>query len=97
MNMRVLKWMFGRVDGTADGQETLLGYMPEYHDIDWKGLEFTKEQFKNVMNIDSEKWKNEMQSHKKFFLTLERSLPNEFLRIQENNYNKLLKTPELHA
>lgn len=96
-NMRVLKWVFGRVDGTANATDTLLGYMPEYNDIDWSGLEFSKDQFKNVMSIDSEKWKNEMQSHKKFFLTLERSLPNEFLRIQENNYSKLLKTPELHA
>lgn len=96
-NMRVLKWVFGRVDGTAKATDTLLGYMPEYHDIDWNGLDFSKEQFRNVMSIDSEKWKNEMQSHKKFFLTLERSLPNEFLRIQENNYSKLLKTPELHA
>ena len=96
-NMRVLKWVFGRVDGTANATDTLLGYMPEYSDIDWKGLDFTKDQFNNVMSIDSEKWKFEMQSHKKFFLTLERSLPNEFLRMQENNYSKLLKTPELHA
>lgn len=99
-NMRVLKWVFGRVDGTANATDTLLGYMPEYGDIDWNGLEFSKEQFRNVMSIDSEKWKSEMQSHKKFFLTLERSLPNEFLRIQENNYSKLLRTsepPEMHA
>ena len=96
-NMRVLKWVFGRVDGTAQATDTLLGYMPEYNDIDWNGLDFSKEQFRNVMSVDSEKWKNEMQSHKKFFLTLERSLPNEFLRIQENNYSKLLKTPDLHA
>lgn len=96
-NMRVLKWVFGRVDGTANATDTLLGYMPEYNDIDWNGLDFSKDQFRNVMSIDSEKWKNEMQSHKKFFLTLERSLPNEFLRIQENNYSKLLRTPELQA
>lgn len=96
-NMRVLKWVFGRVDGTANATNTLLGYVPEYSDIDWNGLDFSRDQFNKVMSIDSEKWKSEMQSHKKFFLTLERSLPNEFLRIQESNYSKLLKTPELHA
>ena len=90
-NMRVLKWIFGRVEGSANATETALGFMPEYADLDWKGLNFTNQQFKNVMSIDSEKWLNEIASHKNFFLTLDKSLPVEFMNIQENNYAKLAK------
>ncbi len=88
-NMRVLKWMFGRIDGSSAGTETALGYMPEYTDMDWTGLDYSKEQFKNVMSIDSEKWTKEVLSHKDFFLTLEKSLPIEFTKIQENNFSKI--------
>lgn len=90
-NMRVLKWMFGRIDQTAGATESVLGLMPEYADLDWNGLEFSEEQFKNVMNIDPDKWLIEVDSHKKFFHTLEKSLPVEFMNIQENNFAKLAK------
>jgi phosphoenolpyruvate carboxykinase (GTP) len=49
-NMRVLKWIFGRIDNAAHATETALGFMPEYQDLDWRGLSYSQEQFKNVMN-----------------------------------------------
>jgi phosphoenolpyruvate carboxykinase (GTP) len=87
-NMRVLKWMFSRIKGTTQATETSLGYMPEYQDMDWTGLNFSAEQFKAVMKIDVNQWQNEIRSHKDFFLTLQNSLPVEFINIQENNYVK---------
>jgi phosphoenolpyruvate carboxykinase (GTP) len=90
-NMRVLKWMFGRINNKENGTETALGYMPDYEDIDWNGLNFSKEQFQNVMSIDSEKWMREVLLHKEFFLTLQSSLPREFIDIQENNFVSLAK------
>lgn len=93
-NMRVLKWMFGRIDETAKATETALGFMPEYQDMDWKGLDFNQEQFQKVMNIDSTQWMKEVLSHKEFFQTLERSVPLEFLNIQENNFVSLAKLNE---
>jgi phosphoenolpyruvate carboxykinase (GTP) len=90
-NMRVLKWMFGRIDNQAGAMETTLGYMPRYEDFDWKGLNFTREQFENLTNIDSEKWISEVLSHKEFFLTLQNSVPEEFLHIQENSFATLSK------
>lgn len=93
-NMRVLKWMFGRIDQTAQATETALGFMPEYQDMDWKGLDFNQEQFQKVMNIDSTQWMKEVLSHKEFFQTLEKSVPLEFLNIQENNFVSLAKLNE---
>ncbi len=84
-NMRVLKWMFERMDNKATGIETPLGQMPQYKDLDWKGLDFSNEQFNAVMNIDTEQWIKEIASHKTFFQTIDKSLPVEFINIQEKN------------
>ena len=93
-NMRVLKWMFGRLDQTAQAGETPLGFMPDYQDMDWKGLDFTREQFQRVMHIDTQQWMKEVLSHKEFFQTLEKSVPLEFLNIQENNFVSLARLNE---
>ena len=84
-NMRVLKWMFERIENKAGSVETPLGFMPQYKDIDWKGLNFSNEEFNNVMSINTDQWMKEITSHKVFFQTLEKSLPLEFINIQEKN------------
>jgi phosphoenolpyruvate carboxykinase (GTP) len=95
-NMRVLKWIFGRIDNAAHATETALGFMPEYQDLDWRGLSYSQEQFKNVMNIDSIKWEKELISHKDFFLRLEKSLPLEFINIHENKFIKFASQKSLY-
>jgi phosphoenolpyruvate carboxykinase (GTP) len=90
-NMRVLKWMFERINNSVESIETALGYMPQYSDLDWSGLEFTEHQYSQLMHIDSEQWMKEVVSHKEFFLQLESRLPLEFLNIQENNFVSLSK------
>ena len=82
-NMRVLQWMFNRIDGNAHAVETELGYSPQYNDLNWDGLEFSHDQFNAAMKIDNTQWNMEMASHKEFFLTLKNSLPIEFINIQE--------------
>lgn len=82
-NMRVLKWMFERVSQKAGGDEHVLGFSPRYEDLDWSGLNYSREQFAAVMKLDQEKWMTEMSSHKEFFLKLEKTLPTEFIDIQE--------------
>lgn len=82
-NMRVLKWMFERVSQKASGYEHVLGFSPRYEDLDWSGLNYTREQFAAVMQLDQQKWMTEMDSHKEFFLKLEKTLPTEFIDIQE--------------
>lgn len=82
-NMRILKWMFERIDGSAHAIETELGFAPQYRDIEWNGLDFSNDQFNAAMKIDNEKWQMELASHKEFFVNLKNSLPNEFINIQE--------------
>lgn len=89
-NMRVLKWMFERTENTAGAVETPLGYMPQYKDMDWRGLNFTNEQFNAVMHLNADQWLKEVNSHKTFFQTLKESLPVEFMKIQEKNQTQFM-------
>ncbi len=74
-NMRVLKWMLGRLDGEAGGQEQVFGISPTYGDIDWTGLAFTPDQFQQVISVDAPAWREELGLHGELFAQLARGLP----------------------
>jgi len=83
-NMRVLKWIFERIQGTASASETALGWMPRYQDLDWKGLEsVTRERFEQLMQVDSELWQRELELHSELFVKLQEKLPRQFVLRQE--------------
>ena len=82
-NMRVLKWIVERANGTADAVETPLGLMPRYEDIDWRGLDFTREQFDAVMSLDRDMWLKEIALHEVLFETLSDRLPAQMNAIRE--------------
>ncbi|AOS84646.1 phosphoenolpyruvate carboxykinase [Chlorobaculum limnaeum] len=94
-NMRVLKWMMGRVHGRSGAVESPLGWMPRYESIDWRGLEgFTKEQFSKLMSVDREAWKQELFSHEELLEKLFDRLPKEFTHIRELLLSTLWMSPE---
>jgi phosphoenolpyruvate carboxykinase (GTP) len=66
-NMRVLQWIFRRCGGEADAQETALGLMPTYGDIDWSGMEFDAERYALITRIDCKEWTQELASHDVLF------------------------------
>jgi phosphoenolpyruvate carboxykinase (GTP) len=74
-NMRVLRWMIGRVEGKAEGVEHAFGVSPRYEDIDWNGLDFTRQQFEQVISIDDADWRSELSLHAEFFDSLRQRLP----------------------
>ena len=76
-NMRVLKWIIDRVHGRAHAVESPLGYMPTYADIDWEGLDITREQFNELMTIDKAAWKQEILSQEQLMVLLSERLPQE--------------------
>ncbi len=52
-NMRVLKWIVERVRNRApEPAESPFGYSPRYEHLDWTGLDFPKEKFEKIMNLD---------------------------------------------
>lgn len=92
-NMRVLKWIIGRVRGKAAAVESPLGWMPKYDDLDWRGLDFPREQFDQLMTVDRELWKQEVLSHEELFGKLYDKLPKEFLYMRELLLSSLWRSP----
>jgi phosphoenolpyruvate carboxykinase (GTP) len=76
-NMRVLKWMIDRIEGTAKGTEHVFGVSPLYEEVNWKGLNFTAEQFKTVTSLDRSAWVKELELHTELFTQLAYHLPKE--------------------
>jgi phosphoenolpyruvate carboxykinase (GTP) len=76
-NMRVLKWMIDRIEGSAQGTEHITGISPGYEDLNWTGLKFSAEQFKTVIGIDKAAWLQELALHTELFKQLEYHLPKE--------------------
>ncbi|WP_374620292.1 phosphoenolpyruvate carboxykinase (GTP) [Pandoraea sp.] len=78
-NMRVLAWMLGRIDGTAQGVENAFGITPRYEDLNWNGLSFTQAQFEDVTSMDPAAWHEELKLHTELFDTLKHRLPQALL------------------
>ncbi len=94
-NMRVLKWILQRVKGQTAAVESPIGWMPRYEDIDWSGLDFSREDFDKIMSIDREDWKKEISSHEELFAQLYDKLPKEFLFMRELFRSGLWRAPEV--
>jgi len=93
-NMRVLEWIIGRVRGNAGAVESPIGWMPTYNDINWDGLDFSIEQFDEIMDIDREQWKHEVLGHEELFEKMYDKLPKEFTFMRELLLSSLWRSPE---
>jgi phosphoenolpyruvate carboxykinase (GTP) len=78
-NMRVLKWIVDRVRDRAAALKSPIGWVPGYEDIEWNGLDFTRERFAQVMAFDREAWMKEVADQEEFFQTLGDRLPQELV------------------
>ena len=76
-NMRVLKWMIDRIEGTATGTDQAFGISPTYEELNWTGLNFSQDQFNTVTSFDKAAWKAELKLHTELFTQLKHHLPKE--------------------
>lgn len=53
-NMRVLDWVVARVNGTKPAEEKPLGWMPNYTDMDMRGLKMSEKEFDTLMGVDTD-------------------------------------------
>jgi phosphoenolpyruvate carboxykinase (GTP) len=88
-NMRVLKWMLDRIEGTAGGEEHVFGITPSFDDLTWDGLEFTEELFAKITSIDSAAWLEEIKLHDELFDKLKHRLPTELAETKEELKKRL--------
>ena len=92
-NMRVLKWIIDRVRGRVSAVESPIGWMPRHENMDWNGLDFSKEEFDRIMSIDSEEWKKELLAHEELFERMYDVLPKEFLFMRQLLLSGLWRSP----
>ena len=97
-NMRVLKWMLNRVEGTAgSGAEHLVGISPRYEDLDLAGLDFSSEDFDDVIGMCEKAWRDELEMHRDHFNKLHHRLPHalEEIRVRYTTLNHVILSPEM--
>ena len=82
-NMRVLKWIVDRVHGRAQSRETAIGWTPYYEDMEWAGLDFPREQFDQMQEVNRAAWRKELISHEELFIDVHDHLPPEMIYERE--------------
>lgn len=76
-NFRVIQWIYERVKGKADAIERLIGWMPAYENMDWRGLDFSKSLFDKLTDVCREEWLKELKHHEVLFRSIGAKLPTE--------------------
>jgi phosphoenolpyruvate carboxykinase (GTP) len=89
-NMRVLKWIFARLEGEGQGQKHALGTSPGYSDLDWSGLDFSAAAFKKLTEIDHEAWCGELDQHREFLGRFGERLPVGLIGYHEKLRGRLM-------
>lgn len=89
-NMRVLEWIIGRIEGHANAVPTAMGLVPAFDDINWQGLDFSKQDFELVTSQDKQLWLKELQRHGQLFDKLGERMPKVLLEHQKALQQTLL-------
>ncbi len=58
-NSRVLKWIVGRLEGSADATDTPIGRVPTKASLDTSGLDLSDDQLDLLLSVDPEVWQEE--------------------------------------
>jgi phosphoenolpyruvate carboxykinase (GTP) len=75
-NIRVLKWAFERIDGTASAADTPVGHVPTAAALDTTGLSISPEQVEKAVKVDAEEWRAELPQIAEWFEKIGSSLPS---------------------
>ncbi|MDS1270320.1 phosphoenolpyruvate carboxykinase (GTP) [Lipingzhangella sp. LS1_29] len=86
-NIRALKWIVERLNGTAEAQETPIGNVPTPESLDTEGLSISEEDLRYVLSVDPDTWRKEAELVPEFFRTFGDHLPAELWE----QYEALLK------
>ena len=88
-NVRVLKWIFDRVEDKPDiARVTPIGYLPKPEKLDLSGLNISDKDLEQLFQIDKNFWSREADEIKEFFDEyVTESTPDEIYN-QINNLKK---------
>ena len=95
-NARVLKWIVGRLNNTAQATDTAIGRLPAKGALDLTGLNLTDAQVELLTTVDVEVWREEASLIPAHYKTFGAHLPAE-LNAQLNALNARLGKAEAQA
>jgi phosphoenolpyruvate carboxykinase (GTP) len=76
-NIRVLRWIFERVEGTAAANDTVIGFVPTADSIDVSGLNGVAENMKELVDVSKEAWADELTLIEEHYAKFGDRLPKE--------------------
>jgi phosphoenolpyruvate carboxykinase (GTP) len=76
-NGRVLKWVFERCAGKAQGLETPIGVTPRASDLDLTNLALDDEDVNELLAVDREGWLNEVPLIREYYASFGARMPRE--------------------
>ena len=79
-NSRVLKWVFERVNGTADAVETPIGFLPAPGALDVDGLEIDDADLEAILSVDTEGWSSAIPQIRDHYAQFGDKLPGELVK-----------------
>ncbi|MEO6880160.1 MAG: phosphoenolpyruvate carboxykinase (GTP), partial [Mycobacteriaceae bacterium] len=75
-NSRVLKWVIGRLEGTAAATETAIGHVPTAADLDLDGLSEPTSDVEAALAVDTGEWQAEIPLIEEWFTKIGDKLPS---------------------
>ena len=90
-NMRVLNWIIDRCEGTAEANETAIGYVPNADDIDLTDLDMDKATLEAILKVDKDVWTAEAAEIEEHYKKFGDRLPSELKAQLENLKANLAK------
>ncbi|MBI5503818.1 MAG: phosphoenolpyruvate carboxykinase (GTP) [Deltaproteobacteria bacterium] len=90
-NVRVLRWILERCQGGGAAVETPIGYVPAPGALDLAGLErqVPPRALEELLRVDRDDWRAELQSQREFFAKFGDRLPDEIARQTEATARRL--------
>jgi len=74
-NSRVLKWIFERCEGQAEGVKTPIGYLPTPSALDLSQLSIEPNVLHQLLNVDASEWMKEADDLEKYYTLFGNRLP----------------------
>jgi phosphoenolpyruvate carboxykinase (GTP) len=88
-NIRVLKWIIGRLSGDADAVPTPVGYLPAPGSLDLDGLDISPADLALLLTADTGAWKQEAGHIPEFFRTFGPHLPPRLWELHQELLGRL--------
>jgi phosphoenolpyruvate carboxykinase (GTP) len=74
-NSRVLKWVFERIDGTADAVDTPIGRLPAAGSLDLDGLDIDPADLETILSVDTDGWMSAIPEIRDHLASFEPRIP----------------------